>query len=90
MIRRFAVPVLALFAASTFAGLADAQQQQPQAGLTPSQLLAQGYALVAASSNGQVQYIYLQGVDPAGTKKIYACQLLFSPTGGFQGCLALP
>jgi hypothetical protein len=75
---------------TTFAGVADAQQQQPQPGLTPSQLLARGYVMVAASSNGQTQYIYLQGVDPAGVKKIYTCQLLFSPTGGFQGCLALP
>jgi hypothetical protein len=63
---------------------------QATTGPTPSQLMAEGYNVVAASSNGQIQYIYLQGADKAGTKKIYACQLLFSTTGGFQGCLTLP
>ena len=69
--------------------VARAQTQAP-ASPTISALLTQGYELKAASSNGQAQFIYLQGADASGRKKIYACQLQFGSNGGFQGCLALP
>jgi hypothetical protein len=59
-------------------------------GLTITQLLNQGYVIRAASSNGVQQFLYFQGVDQAGRKKAYACQLQFGSNGGFQGCLALP
>lgn len=55
-----------------------------------SVLLGQGYNIVAASSEGSAQFLYLQGNDSANRKRAYACQLQFGPSGGFRGCLQLP
>ncbi len=53
-------------------------------------LVAQGYRIVAASSDGTSQFLYLQGEDANKQKKAYACQIQFGANGGFRGCLVLP
>lgn len=53
-------------------------------------LVAQGYRIVAASSDGTSQFLYLQGEDANKQKKAYACQIQFGTNGGFRGCLVLP
>lgn len=73
---------------SQSAALAQTTQQHQQP--TISALLNSGYSIVAASSNGASQFLYLQGADSTGRKKAYACQLQFGSTGGFRGCLVLP
>ena len=87
--RPLASASLFLVVASSFASSA-ARAQSPPSGPTISALLSSGYDLKAASSNGLTQYLYFEGADAAGRKKIYACQLQFGSSGGFQGCLALP
>ena len=72
------------------AAASSARAQSASTGLTVSQLLAQGYQLVTASSNGAQQFLYFSGADKTGRKQIYACQIQFGSNGGFQGCLVLP
>ena len=59
-------------------------------GATVQGLVAQGYRIVAASSDGTSQFLYLQGEDANKQKKAYACQIQFGTNGGFRGCLVLP
>jgi hypothetical protein len=80
---------VALALGAWLAGMSAAAAQTPSSP-TIAQLLTQGYVLRAASSNGATQFLYFQGVDQSGHKKIYACQLQFGSNGGFQGCLVLP
>lgn len=80
-----------LLSALALAGVGAAHAQQTiNEAMTPSILLSRGYTLTTASSNGQSQFLYFQGADQSGAKRIFACQLTFGATGGFQGCLQLP
>jgi hypothetical protein len=85
----FASPVL-LLAAPLSCSAASAQTTQQGVQLNITTLLNTGYKIVAASSNGASQFLYLQGANKSGQKKAYACQFQFGSNGGFQGCLVLP
>ena len=64
--------------------------QSAAGGASVQGLVAQGYRIVAASSDGTSQFLYLQGEDGNKQKKAYACQIQFGTNGGFRGCLVLP
>ena len=83
-----ALATLGAIGVSMMAAQAQSLKSTSQPDVTA--LLNSGYTIVAASSDGQSQFLYFAGTDASGKKKAYACQLQFGPGGGFHGCIVLP
>jgi hypothetical protein len=83
-----------LAASATLVVAAAAMPAQAQTAapinVTVNSLINDGYVIVAASSDGTSQFLYLTGTDQNQRKKAYACQIQFGSNGGFRGCLVLP